>query len=235
MFATDVRAKGQMNPIVEINNVEELKKVLFLQRTISQRAKNELFETALEDEAGNLPECIEKRKLLLEKYAKYPTLAEFAYNPGMGDRTKWGATFGVTVLVGELIIEQIKHMHIHFKPVVRQMYVLLLNELDNPQHEYLVEPLENALRMEVTDESGGAVSEKQRKQCIRGLVHELVDDFIIISVEYGLVEAKECGFVITPVGRRVLLHLLDAIRFIEEMTTAHARFQRVKPDLEKIS
>lgn len=224
--------------LVTIRDVEDLKKVLFLQKTITSRAKNELLavasDTTLEPE-GDLDEqaeyFIEEEKKLLDKYSKYPTLTEFQLMPHLYDGAKWGATFGVTLLVGELIFEQLKIAHSHFGPVIRQLFILLLSELDHPQHAYLIEPLEKHLRFKVTTEGGEAVSQQQQQTFVRGMVNKFVETTVALSEGYGIVEVKEGGVVITPTGRRVLLHLVDASKFVEEMTKAHAKFQSIKPKL----
>ena len=157
--------------LVSLANLDELKKVLFLQKTIITQAKNELLaaagdfvEEAIKDnpiEQGNL--FIEREKALLKKYVDYPTLSEFVATPSIYGGYKWGATFGVTLLVGELIFEQLKSARPHFSPVIRQLFVLFLTELEHPQHEYLIEPFEKHLRFKITDETGGAVPADRQK------------------------------------------------------------------------
>jgi hypothetical protein len=66
---------------------------------------------------------------------------------------------------------------------------------------------------------------------VRDLVNQFVETTVAISDGYGIVEAKPGGVAITPVGKRVLLHLVDASKFVEEMTKAHAKFQSIKPRL----
>lgn len=224
--------------IFPLTDLDELKKLLFLQKTITSRAKNELLAVAgdktIEPE-GDLEEQAEyfigEESKLLEKYSKYPTFSEFAVSPALYDGIKWGATFGVTLLVGELIFEQLRIAHSHFTPVIRQLFTLLLSELDHPQHAYLIEPLEKHLRFKVTTEGGEEVSQQQQQVFVRGLVNKFVETTVALSESYGIVEVKEGGVVITPIGKRVLLHLLDASKFVEEMTKAHAKFQSIRPKL----
>jgi hypothetical protein len=227
---------GMDESIVQLRSLDDLKKVLFLQKSITTKAKNELVAVAgdgsLEPDADPSVEAArflaEERKIL-EKYAKYPTLTEFQLMPNSYDGYKWGATFGVTLLVGELIFEQLKTSHPHFGPVIRQLVVLFLSELDHPQHEYLIEPLEKHLRYKVTSELGTEVPEAQQKAFVRDLVNQFADTLVALCDSYGIVKVKKGGVVITPLGKRVLLHLIDAAKWVEDMTTAHAKFQNSKP------
>src|SRR5271157_6337039 len=94
--------------IVAIKTIDELKKILFIQKTVTERAKAEMLAIAT-DGVGNpkaAPVFIAEERRLLQKYADYPTLSEMASEPeALMNGTKWGATFGVTVLVSGLIIE----------------------------------------------------------------------------------------------------------------------------------
>jgi hypothetical protein len=223
-------------PLVNIRTIEDLNKILFMQRSITRRAKEELLAVA--SDAILDPTNIEQvEKLmrdegeLLEKYANYPTLTEFNLMPNLEGGTKWGATFGVTLLVGELILEQVKAIQGTFESVLRPMLVLLLAELDSPQHDFLVEPLEKSLHMTVTSNSGRDVTEEERQVFVRKLVSELVKAFIHVCSTYGVVKEVEEGYQITSRGKRILLHLIDAQKFILDIVDAHARFQSNKPKL----
>lgn len=226
-------------PLVSLANLDELKKVLFLQKTITTKAKNELLATAgdfVEDAIRKNPIkegklFIEREKALLKKYVDHPTLSEFSMNPAIYDGYKWGATFGVTLLVGELIFEQLKSSHPHFSLVIRKLFILFLNELDNPKHKYLIDPLEKYLRFKVTNEAGEAVSMDKQKEFVHDLVNQLVNTMVVVCESYGIVKVRKGGVEITPLGKRVLLHLADASKFIEDMTKAHAKFQKSKPKL----
>ena len=132
--------------------------------------------------------------------------------------------------IGELIFEQLNKAYPHFTHVSRHLFLILLSELDSPQHEYLIEPLEKALRIKVTSE-GQEITPEQRKEYIRGMVNQFVETTVALCEGYGLMKVKKGGVVITPVGKRVLLHLADAARFVEDMTKAHNKFQISKPKL----
>lgn len=223
-------------PIVQLKNLDDLKKILFLQKTITAQAKNELIAAISDNtlESGDVLEqaqtFVKEERKVLAKYAAYPTLTEYQLMPNSYDGYKWGATFGVTLLVGELIFEQLKTAHPHFTPVIRQLFILFLSELDNPQHEYLIEPLEKALRFKVTSDGEEIAMDKQ-KSYMRGLVNQFAETIVSLGDGYGFVKMKTGGVAITPLGRRLLLHLVDASKFVEDMTAAHVKFQTSKPKL----
>jgi hypothetical protein len=219
-----------MDELVPIRNMDELKKILFIQRTVTNRAKSEMI-ALMGDGEVNPAEFFADAKRLLEKYALYPTLTEARDNPALTNVMKWGATFGVTALTGGLILEEVKHMQPHFESVLRQMFVLLLTEMAQPQHKYLVEPLEKAMKIRVTTDGNKDVSPEQAASFIRQVVQDLVQAYVIVGVQYGIVTAKDAHISITPLGRRVLLHMVDGDRFVTEMGRVHARFQALKPRL----
>lgn len=218
-------------PLIPIRNAEDLKKILFIQKTVTEQAKNEMLAVAtdgIQDPKTAKAFIAEERKLL-EKYANYPTLTEFADSPDLTNGAKWGATFGVTILVGGLIIKEVETRLPHMKPVLRHMVMLLLKELHKPEHRYLIEPLEQNLKI-----NSKSMAEGQRSAVKRQIVMELADVIIGVGSRYGLMTKKDGTVMITPVGRRVLFHMVDAQRFIDEMSKAHIRFQAIKPRLSMV-
>jgi hypothetical protein len=220
-------------PIVNLRTLEDLKKVLLVQRMVSNQAKKELLAVASDAELLQNPENIGKKaadlmaeeKKILTKYANNPTMTEFNILPNLKGGTHFGATFAVAVLVGELILEQVKAMQGKFKPVVHRMFMILLMELDRPKHKYLVEPLEKAMTFNVTKPDGSPVPLEEATAYKKRMVHSLVETFLIVCIEYGLVTTANQGYHITELGRRVLLHLLDAEKFVTLLVEAHHRFQ----------
>lgn len=215
---------------------------MFTQRVITRQAKEELLAVASDAELLQNPDNVqhkaaefmaEERKIL-EKYAKAPTLTEFNEIPNLKGATHFGATFGVTLLVGELILEQVKAMQGQFEPILRRVFLTLLIELDNPKHHYLIEPIEKAMTIRVTKPDGSAVSVEHQAAYARRLVTNLVETFLVVAVEYGLVamreqEESQHSYSLTDLGRRVLLHLLDAEKFMNLLVEAHTRFQKIRP------
>lgn len=226
-------------PIVNIRTLDDLKKIMFVQRMVTTRAKQELLAVASDAQLLQDPrntskkarEFMAEERKILEKYANNPTLTEFNLLPNLKGGTHFGATFGVTLLVGELILEQVKALQGRFEPVLRRMFMILLMELDSPKHNYLVEPLEKALKFNITKPDGSPVPPEEQETYKKRMVHNLAEAFLIVAMEYGLVGTgrQEEGFHITDLGRRVLLHLLDAEKFVNQLVEAHTRFQIIKP------
>ncbi len=228
--------------LVRLDSLDDLKRVLFTQKTIAQEVRREMMALATSKElaTGKLSGPEEARRIclgqikLLEKYSSYPTLSEFSFHPSLIGATKWGATFGVIMMAKTLVIDQIKALMPQFAPFIRNMYVLILKELDNPTHQYLVEPLEEALRFRITTEKGEVVEDQRSKNLTKAMLYKLAENLLLISVQYGIVEGAPFGFAITDMGRRVLLHIVDADTFLTELAAAHKRFQDEKPKLQCI-
>lgn len=219
---------------VQIKTVEDLKQILFAQKVISRRAKEELCEIANDSmlpdnnavSEDRVYDFMEAEQRVLEKYSSYPTLTEYAEN-SMRHLTKWGATFGVTVLVNDLIFEQIKTelgpKH-PLNPVVRQLYILILNELlnPNPQYEYLVEPLEAKLKFQISGPNGCLLTPAEQQKRMRIMLVKFIGAALHTSEGYGIVDNQQR---ITPLGERVFAHLKDAMTFVSDLAQAHAKFQ----------
>lgn len=223
--------KPRRVPIVPIRTVDELKKVLFVQMSVTQQAKNEMLAIASDPAVAGQPfKFIQFEKELLDKYCKYPTLTEFAADPKLTNVYKWGATFGVAAVIGGLILEEVRNMRPHFESVLRQMYLVLLKELHKPQHKFLVEPLEKALKVRVEAVPGKGTPE-QAQMFVRQVIQELIEAYVLVSVQYGVMTSDGKQVSLTPMGKRALLHLADVQHFIEDMTEAHKKFQAIKPKL----
>ena len=179
-------------PIVPINSQEELKKVLAIQKAVSDRARIELAShPEIPDFA---PEAFTGYATkLLEKYARYSTLTEYQVVPALADSVKWGATFGVTALVGALITEHARRL----MGVRNDLRILYLKFLDT-----LAEPGKAKLEMDA-----------------------LTRVFAVLSDTYGIVWADGDELALTVTGKRVYLHLLDAAKFVDEVSAAAQKFK----------
>lgn len=209
--------------LVLIRNPDDLQKILFIQASITRAVKNEMLALAID--LRDPEKYIQAGKRLLEKYATYPTLAEFAKSPKLANVYKWGSTFGVAALVGILVIEEVKTLQPRFTPALRQIFLLLLKELDNPQHKYLIDPLIQTLGVRVVIEN---VDTSMRGDFLRQAMSNLVESFVLVSMHFGVVTLMRGKVSLTPTGKRVLAHLADTARFIEEMGLAHTAFQKHK-------
>ncbi len=229
--------------LFNIRNVEDLKKVLLRQKLCTRQAAEELAKIASNEnlqEVEGEPEEKQKEKvftiiraeqILLEKYAMYPTMTEFNAMPNTPDLAiKWGATFGVALLVGELIIEQVRQLQGTFEQALRTLYLVLLCELNDPKSEYMIESLEKAVRIEMKDKSGVPLPPDRQIAFKHKLLRQLVEAFCLVSVSYGVMGAHEGeAYSLTPLGRRVMMHLIDAQKYINIISEAHKRFQGEKP------
>lgn len=175
--------------VASISTKEELQKLLAIQTIITSTAVKEITAWGLQD-----PEkFIAYAAKILEKYARYATLTEFRITPNLADSEKWGATFGVTAIIGSLVCEQAKQL-LRVESDLRLEYLNFLARLD--------EPVSTALHMNALNRI-----------------------FAVLSDSYGIIWTKDDKISLTVVGRRVYLHLLDAMKFIDDVSEAAQQFQ----------
>jgi hypothetical protein len=209
---TEVKVK-QKKPLVLVRTPSELQKILFVQQSVTQAAKKEMLAIAIDIREPE--KFIHAAKGLLDKYATYPTLTEFAANPKLTNVYKWGATFGVTALVGAFIIEECKVLRPKLAPILRRMFLLLLKEMDQPGRKSLTVLFGESFRMLVPEAD----------------LTNAAESLVVVSSALGLMVRSGDKTALTPTGKRVLMHLADAAGFIDEMSKVHAKLQAKKADV----
>jgi len=60
----------------------------------------------------------------------------------------------------------------------------------------------------------------------------LIRIFTVLSENYGIVWTNENSLSLTVVGKRIYLHLLDAMKFVEEATEATQKYGKASIPLE---
>jgi hypothetical protein len=233
-------------PVVTIETLDHLKKVLFVQRTITRRAHDELEAVASDNlldadpEPSQVKKYMKEEAALLASYAMRPTLTEWAVQGGLEQggfyegATTWGASFGVAILANELILEQIRHAHPPLGAAVKGVFLSVLaaevqlrTHLDEGELERMV------MKFNVTKQDGTPIEDETVAEKIRASLADMVQTIIATGLEYGLfAESLDSGaHRITEVGTRVMLHMHDILKFVAIMAEAHQRFQSEAPAL----
>jgi len=232
-------------PVVRIETLEDLKRVLFIQRQITRKAHDELEAVASDNILDADPEPSKVKKFMTEEtellasYANRPTLTEWATQGAteLGSYSEgahaWGATFGVALLTGELVLEQIRSMHPQFAPAIKGVFLQLLSA-EAQLHTVMGEDeLENmVMKFNVAKPDGTPIQDEDVKAKIQASLNEMVLTIVATGLEYGIFEPRPNGsHMITDMGIRVMLHMQDVMRFVAVMAEAHKKFQSEKPDL----
>jgi hypothetical protein len=176
--------------VAAINNKDELQKLLAIQTIITSSAMKEIAAWGDPTDPAKFIAYVAK---VLEKYARYATLTEYKIAPNLADSEKWGATFGVTAIIGKLVLEQAAHL-LTVDADLRLEYLNFLARLDEPK------------------------SVKLHMNALNRI-------FAVLSESYGIIWTKDDTISLTVVGRRVYLHLLDAMKFVDDVTEATQKFQ----------
>ena len=222
-------------PIVTIRTVTDLNRVLSMQQIIARKAHLELNKMIdavpvpttgeeEEDRIGHL--VIEQNAKLLAIYAAKPTFSEFNATPELEDLLPWGQSFAVAALVGEVILPHIEAAQDAFKKEHRRLLTLLMRELSTPDDRDVVEALMSHLKVKLADTS---MTPEQKHVAVYKMVRSLAEVMVLTLMEYQLVEEAEGpegpSYRLTPAGHRVMLHLIDIQRFMEDVLEAHARLR----------
>jgi hypothetical protein len=235
-----------------IQSLEDLNKILSAQQAMTRRVKEEITQFTLitelrSDNPDDVAQYIEKQKELFFKYLNMPTLYEHkSMVRGEGMVGKWGATFGVMVLLQDFIIEQIiaaqqqrgQETKARFPAnpsALRQIFLTLLLELSESKHEYLYNSLEDRVNFTITDKEGTPISAEEQGEIIHDVLLELTEMFMIIGSAFGLVtQSTDDEYSISPMGTRLVAHLVDGQRHLNSLVEAHKRFQSEKPRLRMV-
>jgi hypothetical protein len=141
---------------------------------------------------------------------------------------KDGGTFGVSAIVGECILANVRGIDPRFVKAHRHLLMLILREIDNPTNgaSDLVAVALKFMRIHL-DEDKAPQTEEERARVLYGLMRPLVEIFLLVLEEYSVLESHENqGWTLTAIGRRVMLHLFDAEKFIEHVAEVHKNLQQ---------
>ncbi len=231
-------------PILRVETLDDLKRILFIQRKVTRRAHDELEAIADDNVLGAIPDPAQIKKFmaeeieLLRSYAMRPTLTEWAQSGGLSEgchegATTWGATFGVAIIVGSLVIEQVRQMHPTLGAGIRNIFLTLLSaESQALATEGDSEGYNLMMHFSIANPDGTPIDDPAAKESARLTLEAVVHTLVATCIEYGiLTERENGGHVITEMGRRVLFHMLDVNKFIAIMGEAHKKFQAEVPVL----
>lgn len=157
--------------LLNLKKPDDLKPILSAQKIISLVAEEEMVNAANKHSCD--PEgYIEEVKNILEKYAKYPSLSEFSCQPILTASHKWGATFGVGVLMEGFILKEIVTLYPQSPPLANLRNVLFI-VLNNIRGAYILrdeDPL-IAVILGVCEQFGLIYKDKITPMGTRILIH----------------------------------------------------------------
>ena len=226
--------------LLKVDTLEDLQRYLLKQKDFSEKAKRELSRAAdyvsiLYASDGTLAASTTEGILkgvgnLLNNYASLPTLTEFAASPVRGDIAKWGGSFGVSVLIGTVILKTLVDSFPEFNTSVKPIFIKVLRELyvanqnkdkEATEEQSMMERVMENLNFSIKDKQGVEILGEQRNKIIRNRVALLLEVIAKILEDYKLTnvtrEDDQIASSITPLGIRVFLHIVDVERYIEEV------------------
>lgn len=232
-------------PLLSVQSISELLKVRAKQEAITQKAGRELVrevdsvtllytpEGAVAD--SSMQQLISKAKTLLERYAEQPTLSEMKQHPSWEAGFTWGASFGVSTVVGSLFLKAWGDMFPEFTNVIRSVLLKILEiqhhagPNDAVEAPPIIDQLLPSMKFTIKDQNGLEVVGEQRDRLVYERVTSLLQVIAAAFLAYGLLEDKtedgDLTAVLTPLGERVYLHLVDVEQYIKEISTLYPQLK----------
>jgi hypothetical protein len=121
-------------PLVPVNSLEELQKILAIREAISKQAEEEIMACA----GAPMKDFVANASRVLEKYARYPTLTEYRKVPHLADAEKWGATFGVTTILTMLVLNHARAFIGTMPENFHRLFVQFLEKLRDAKSKSIV-------------------------------------------------------------------------------------------------
>lgn len=232
-----------------IQTLPNLLKLIAKQKTISNKTVRELhkemdttnllFQPDRSLTESSSQEIISKVHALLFKYAHLPTLTEFEKNPkGELNGFVWGSSFAVASIVGSVFLNSWSEVFPEFKNIIRSMMMRVLEEqADAKDGEIdsrppMIERLLPSLKFQIRDQNGVEILGETRDKLIYDRVASLLQLMAQVMISYGILEldseegdAGGLAAKLTPLGRRVLLHLQDVENYIHEVSQLYPKLK----------
>ena len=232
-----------------VQTLPDLLKLISKQKTITDKSVRELHkemdsthllfkpDRTLTD--GSSQEITRRVHALLFRYASLPTLKEFELNPkGVLDGFSWGASFGVAAIVGSVFLNSWSEIFPEFKNIIRAVMMRVLEEQSKAEKEEdstpMIDRILPDMKFSIRDQNGVEIVGEQRNKIMYSRVAALLQLMAQVLVTYGILELDEeemdlgeeqISAKLSPLGRRVFLHLKDVEEYVAQISELYPRLK----------
>jgi hypothetical protein len=234
-----------MTKLLKVDTLEDLQTYILKQKEFTEKAKRELQRVSdavpvilgpdgtFSDSTTN--DIIRRVTGLFHNYASLPTLTEYAQNPTLTRDATWGGSFGVSSVLGTVILRSLVESFPEFSVSVKPIFIKVMKELYSPEDgedRSMMERVMDNLNFSIRDKGNKEILGEQRDRIIKNRVALLMEVIAKVMADYGLVEINKqednIETSITPLGIRVYLHIIDVERYINEMSTVYKELANKK-------
>ncbi len=238
-----------MANLINIQNMDELLKIMAKQKAITNKAVRELHsemnstnfvykaDQTLSD--GTSQEITRRIHALLYKYASMPTLTEFSKNTSLEGGWIWGGSFGVAAIVGSVFLKSWSEIFPEFAKIVKSVMTKVLEEQANQAEDKdptpMIDRIIPNMKFVIRDSSGVEILGEQRDRMIYDREAALLQLMAQVMVVYGILETEEdaeedepgqIAAKLTPLGNRVFLHLNDVELYVTEISESYPKLKQ---------
>jgi len=227
-----------MTRLLKVDTLEDLQIYILKQKDFSDKSKRELQRLSdsvpvilgpdgtFSDHTTH--DIINKVRNLFQNYGSLPTLTEYAQNPSLARDATWGGSFGVSTVLGTVVLRSLAESFPEFNASIKPIFIKVLKELytpdDNNKDKSMMERVMENLNFSIRDKNSKEILGDQRDRIIKNRVALLLEVIAKIMSDYGMLEIQEneddpnnLATLITPLGIRIYLHVIDVERYINEI------------------
>jgi hypothetical protein len=231
-----------------VSSLPSLLKIVARQKNLTDRAVRELHkemdtthllfrpDRSLTDGASQ--EITRRVHALLFKYASMPTISEHEKAEGNLDGFEMGS-FGVSAIVGSVFLNTWSEIFPEFKNIIRSVMMKVLEEQaeeeEEPNPTPMIERILPAMKFVIRDQNGVEIIGEQRDKLIYNRVATLLQLMAQVLVNYSVLELDEeegeleedgqIAAKLTPLGKRVLVHLQDVEAYIQTVSELYPKLR----------
>jgi hypothetical protein len=228
---------------MKYETIEELTKALSLQRSVAEKVQNELGRIIMNgrssfilDASGNPSESSLARvdqevQGLLEKYLQAPSLLESAALSDLAENSFQGGSFAVAIILGASILSPLAQMVPVLAGASKPLFQFILSEASSPEGTNLKslqeQSLKNIALKAVDQQTGAEILDAKAHYAVESQVSALVELALEMNLHNKYILKNEDTFTITPLGTRVLAHMVALDSWMKDISEAQATLRNM--------
>lgn len=219
--------------LLDLKTVDDLYRVVKISRIVTATARAE-HTKILNNFNGDVKDLVAQQIALIKNYANHPSFSEFSGIQGLELGVKWGSSFGVDILIRDILLSHGTLGFIRNLNTPRGIHLFLsFLKFATEGEESVLKVLRSSLACNIDCIDKIKAQGIDVSIFLDRLLEETEMAFISLAHTYGLISPIEgsVGANFTPLGARVFIHMQDMVTFRNRVATAHERLAKSRPSM----